>query len=927
MSVFIGAPDPGVDGQSANTKEDRSKSQRLLHDAGFDLPGEGAREESGRTRPSLNAAAHRAPPIKKPAAGPSLWSDDEDEDPSQVTLHYKKLPVNKATPYGDLRPVSRPVWSAFSYDRVKPAAPAEHFGSDHDISTPVVTKQTRRAPSVQSLIDKVDREKIRSSLEEYEGSDLHLMVHHIQDGIIEAMRVVSSEPSEDPHIQFLMKVHSSIDQDYFRRLRNAAQSEMEAAFYAVVMDMKSRDKYEPASRYVDTEEGIPFDLRRQAKERMSTYPDGFVAALYVVMVPWLALGQTLDEKEREVDAFLAREVAELTTDVGLQTTKAGVDAVTCRSRYQELERWHDDFKTGALTGFQLLRIASERVAAPKETVTLPRKFDIQDRTSPQSRFSSGDASYFYRAMNVRWLFTCVPPRRVMLSADNQLPLFTSAYAALKRAKQTRLTRITKAKTARGGAEGAEEDVSDEARRVARSKSRFDEFMRSHDEDVEDAGDEEGDDTPPTEYLAKLDDFMEELGRYGYTPDGTKVSVEWGHAGWFSTQLNWWQAVAVHRCEEYRRLLASFAPGLGKTWVAIGVFARCCTHAGDVALVLCPGLITAQWKAEVERFWVGGGVVVLAGNERADDIATKLSDPATRWLIAPYRNVGMNKDGTPVAWHQDLCDAATGSRRVKLVVFDEAHTLRNTKTRKTSNLPYKKLCDHVANDRRGYRLLLTGTPVVSSPADMAALFDLMGERQVDWHMMSKRGKRLEVKYAIEVGNNVLPEFPKREPSVVYYTPDEQTCFACRHVLFKNKKGGGKRIFLAEMFPASVSLPWQGRDNFDDMRAFLEDDAKNFGSSIAVSAGEQTRRAIDASEVCDGGLHKGGRASPSLRPPTPGGGPRKWTASINLWFQMCMDAVYFRGKYLEARAWSKVIFCAADNALYFAVKLAASSPLSP
>ena len=144
-------------------------------------------------------------------------------------------------------------------------------------------------------------------------------------------------------------------------------------------------------------------------------------------------------------------------------------------------------------------------------------------------------------------------------------------------------------------------------------------------------------------------------------------------------------------------------GLGKTlqtltWISLertDPAAR-----GKPALVVCPTSLVANWNAEAEKFTPWMKRLVVSGPNRAE-VFDKI--PAADLVITSYALL-----------QRDLEDAYA-NRTFSVVVLDEAQHIKNRSTR---NAKSAKRLESVQ------KLVLTGTPVENSVADVWSIFDFL-----------------------------------------------------------------------------------------------------------------------------------------------------------------------------------------------------------
>ncbi len=144
-------------------------------------------------------------------------------------------------------------------------------------------------------------------------------------------------------------------------------------------------------------------------------------------------------------------------------------------------------------------------------------------------------------------------------------------------------------------------------------------------------------------------------------------------------------------------------GLGKTlqtltWLSLE---RTDPEArGKPALVICPTSLVANWNAEAEKFVPWMKRLVISGPNRSDAFG---KIPEADIVITSYALL-----------QRDLEDAYAG-RKFSVVVLDEAQHIKNRSTR---NAKSAKRLDSVQ------KLVLTGTPVENSVADVWSIFDFL-----------------------------------------------------------------------------------------------------------------------------------------------------------------------------------------------------------
>ena len=140
-------------------------------------------------------------------------------------------------------------------------------------------------------------------------------------------------------------------------------------------------------------------------------------------------------------------------------------------------------------------------------------------------------------------------------------------------------------------------------------------------------------------------------------------------------------------------------GLGKTlqtltWLSLPYEAKL------PSLIVCPTSLVRNWESEAHKFTPWLKVLVVSGPDRAQDF-TKIGDADI--VVTSY------------ALLQRDFESAYMDREFSAVVLDEAQHIKN---RQTKNAKAVKLL----SSRR--RLVLTGTPVENSVADVWSIFDFL-----------------------------------------------------------------------------------------------------------------------------------------------------------------------------------------------------------
>ena len=139
-------------------------------------------------------------------------------------------------------------------------------------------------------------------------------------------------------------------------------------------------------------------------------------------------------------------------------------------------------------------------------------------------------------------------------------------------------------------------------------------------------------------------------------------------------------------------------GLGKTLQTLAWLSL--PREKGPALIVCPTSLVRNWEAEACKFTPGRKVLVVSGPDRARLFP---AIPAAELVVTSYALL-----------QRDFEDAYAG-RTFAAVVLDEAQHIKN---RRTKNAQAVKMLDAAR------RLVLTGTPVENSVADVWSIFDFL-----------------------------------------------------------------------------------------------------------------------------------------------------------------------------------------------------------
>ena len=179
----------------------------------------------------------------------------------------------------------------------------------------------------------------------------------------------------------------------------------------------------------------------------------------------------------------------------------------------------------------------------------------------------------------------------------------------------------------------------------------------------------------------------------------------------------------------RRLLAD-APGLGKSVQAI--------LAGTLFgasrwIIACPPVVQSNWAHELDRCYVpdhlGGKVAVIRPGRKVPDLPETGIVIVTDSLLAAPTRRGLLEDLQD--WRADL------------LIYDEGHRARTWDTARS-----RTMRDLAASARE--RIVLTGTPIMSNPSDLAPLLAITDQLQPVFGSRSAFMSRYTRSYTINIG---------------------------------------------------------------------------------------------------------------------------------------------------------------------------------
>lgn len=216
------------------------------------------------------------------------------------------------------------------------------------------------------------------------------------------------------------------------------------------------------------------------------------------------------------------------------------------------------------------------------------------------------------------------------------------------------------------------------------------------------------------------------------------------------------------------------PGLGKTIQALLAARMMNAHR---ILIICPPILITNWEKETRRTGnaehINGEIITItAGTKNPDTL------PDTGYVIVSDAIVSTRRTIDPLldSWGADL------------LIVDEAHRFKTPTTRRT------KAVTRVAKTT-SQQILLTGTPIVSSPLDVLPLLRILGKLEtiapsgrafIDEYTIPApwKGGRLPIKAKLphlhqmledyvwtrRTKSDVLTDLPVKLRTVHHVTPD-------------------------------------------------------------------------------------------------------------------------------------------------------------
>jgi SNF2 family DNA or RNA helicase len=177
--------------------------------------------------------------------------------------------------------------------------------------------------------------------------------------------------------------------------------------------------------------------------------------------------------------------------------------------------------------------------------------------------------------------------------------------------------------------------------------------------------------------------------------------------WISDDLTYYkhQVEGVRTLARWRSFVLADDMGLGKSLQTLTVFViDIVLGLSETMFIICPASLKGNWADEIEKFTKGIPYIVLEGTpkERAIQLSTFEQVEGPKILIMNYELVEKHIDQLNLM-------------RPDITVFDEAHYLKNPKSKRTK-------ASHTLNGRR--KFMLTGTPMLNQVNELWSLLHMV-----------------------------------------------------------------------------------------------------------------------------------------------------------------------------------------------------------
>lgn len=228
----------------------------------------------------------------------------------------------------------------------------------------------------------------------------------------------------------------------------------------------------------------------------------------------------------------------------------------------------------------------------------------------------------------------------------------------------------------------------------------------------------------------------------------------------------YQLKGIERGIELKRYINGDECGLGKTLMALATIA---TAGATPALVICPSSLKINWQREVEKF-TNLKALILTDSVKSTFpylVKMKMFDV----VITNYESLRKYFVlDAPVNFTLKDVVFQPSIKIFKSVILDESHRVKDSSAQQT------KFTRGICKDKE-WVIMLTGTPVVNSPMDLATQLAIMGRMQ-DFGGLSYFKNRYST------GRN-LDELNHRIDSLCYFRREKREVFKDMPKLIRSK----------------------------------------------------------------------------------------------------------------------------------------------
>jgi SNF2 family DNA or RNA helicase len=184
---------------------------------------------------------------------------------------------------------------------------------------------------------------------------------------------------------------------------------------------------------------------------------------------------------------------------------------------------------------------------------------------------------------------------------------------------------------------------------------------------------------------------------------------------------------LSRYAEGRGAILADDMGLGKTRQALAALAALAGSGETLALVVAPAIARGVWAREAAIMLPGWRVIVRRTKAEAADPWAGIDETPTLVIVSYDTLPPPAEDGT--AWPASTAPAPP---RRALVVCDEAHATKNSKSRRTKALrALMRTARKAGPEQALIPWLLTGTPLLNRAPDLWSLYTTAGLAREAW----------------------------------------------------------------------------------------------------------------------------------------------------------------------------------------------------